>query len=159
MRPDPEHLLPVHEQGPTAEQIGAPANVATLVPTQAPGRLTRKARHYLPQIVQLRAQGYTLEAIQQALAAAGIAVSISTVRREALRPVPIASWAVGDPVIARVAAPAAPASFAVAPAGANPHAASGVMSGFPDACDGKDVAAAFAQSKSTNALTRAKDKS
>jgi hypothetical protein len=129
-------------------------SVTTLLPTQAPGRLTRKARHYLPQIVQLRAQGYTLEAIQQALAAVGVPVSISTVRREAMRPLPIAPLPVAPlwaaPAFVPVP-PATPPPAAPAPCVASP------VAGFPDA-NGKDVAAAYAHSKSTNALTRAKER-
>jgi hypothetical protein len=131
-------------------------NVATLLPTQAPGRLTRKARHYLPQIVQLRAQGYTLEAIQQALAAVGVPVSISTVRREAMRPLPIAPLPVAAPGAAAVSVPVPPAT--PPPAAPAPCAASPVIPGFLDASNGKDVAAAYAHSKSTNALSRAKER-
>ena len=43
---------------------------------QPPGRITRKARDLEADVVQLRAQGYTLEAIRQALAGAGVHVSI-----------------------------------------------------------------------------------
>jgi hypothetical protein len=56
-----------------------------LVPTQSPGRGTRKARDFGSEIVELRAQGYTLDAIRAALANAGIHVTISTVWREANR--------------------------------------------------------------------------
>lgn len=152
MRPDSEHSPPPDEQRPHPERTGAATNVATLLPTQAPGRLTRKARHYFPQIVQLRALGYTLEAIQQALAAVGVPVSLSTVRREAMRPLPIAPPG------------AAPAAFAVAPptpppAAAPSCAAAPAIPGFPDASNGKDVAAAYAHSKSTNALARARERS
>jgi hypothetical protein len=61
---------------------------------QPPGRITRKTRDFEAEIVQLRAQGYTLEAIRQALAGAGVHVSINTVRREAIRhaaPNPVAA--------------------------------------------------------------------
>lgn len=56
-----------------------------LVPPHPPGRLSRKARAFEADIAQLRSQGYTLESIRQALAAAGIQVSLSTVWREASR--------------------------------------------------------------------------
>ena len=75
MRTDSEHSSTKGEQRPRPERTGTATSVATLLPTQVPGRLTRKARHYLTQIVQLRAQGYTLEAIQQALADVGVSVS------------------------------------------------------------------------------------
>jgi len=56
-----------------------------LQPTAPPGRITRKARGYGTEIARLRRQGYTLDAIRQALTDAGIQVSISTVWREARR--------------------------------------------------------------------------
>lgn len=57
----------------------------TLQPRQPPGRASRRARAYTNDIARLHAQGYSLEAIRQALAEAGVAVSCSTVRRELLR--------------------------------------------------------------------------
>ncbi|MBY0236187.1 MAG: hypothetical protein K2W93_14500 [Burkholderiaceae bacterium] len=56
-----------------------------LQPTAPPGRITRKARGFGAEIARLRRQGYTLDAIRQALTDAGIQVSISTVWREARR--------------------------------------------------------------------------
>lgn len=53
-----------------------------LAPTAPPGRVTRKARAFTAEILQLRDQGYTFEAIRAALAEAGVHVSSSTVRRE-----------------------------------------------------------------------------
>jgi len=152
MRTDIEHSLAPGEQRPTGERTGAAiSNIATLLPARVPGRLTRKARHYLPQILQLRARGYTLEAIQRALAAVGVAVSISTVRREAMRPLPPALVpVVSTGTCAQTLATPPPA----APA---PSTALRLTPGFPDS--GKDTAAAFAQSKSSNLLTRAKERS
>jgi hypothetical protein len=56
-----------------------------LVPTDPPGRITRKARAFTAEILRLRDQGYTYEAIRAALANAGVHVSSSTVRREATK--------------------------------------------------------------------------
>lgn len=56
-----------------------------LNPRQPPGRITRKARGYSAEILRLRAEGYTLEAIRLALLDAGISVTVTTVRREANR--------------------------------------------------------------------------
>jgi hypothetical protein len=53
-----------------------------LAPRNPPGRVTRKARAFTAEILQLRDQGYTFEAIRAALADAGVHVSSSTVRRE-----------------------------------------------------------------------------
>ncbi|MEO6277937.1 hypothetical protein [Roseateles sp.] len=146
MRTDTEHSPATGEQRPAVQRAGvAPMGIATLQPTEVPGRLTRKARHYLPQIVGLRAQGYTLEAIQQALAAIGVTVSISTVRREAMRPVPPTQLA---------SAPSqtlAPTQVAAPP----PNGVSPAFLGLP--ASGKDAAATYAQAKSSNPLMRAKE--
>ncbi len=124
-----------------------------LAPMQPPGRITRKARDFEAEIVQLRAQGYTLEAIRQALAGAGVHVSISTVRREANRhaaPNPVAAAGVNAPRVLPApphqtcATAAAPAEVVNKPA-------------MPEQPSGKDLAAAFARSKSTNPLIRAKE--
>lgn len=56
-----------------------------LVPVRPPGPNARKARAYAADILQLRAQGYTFEAIREALAGAGVHVSNSTVQREVAR--------------------------------------------------------------------------
>jgi hypothetical protein len=45
----------------------------------------RRARRYAPQMLALRSQGYTFEAIREALADAGVNVSNSTVQREVAR--------------------------------------------------------------------------
>jgi hypothetical protein len=57
----------------------------SLEPDTAPGLGSRKARAYEQEIARLRASGYTLDAIREALAKAGVVVSISTVWREASR--------------------------------------------------------------------------
>lgn len=57
-----------------------------LVPARPPGRSTRRAGAYAWQIQRLRTEGYTFDAIREALATAGVVVSISTVQREAGRP-------------------------------------------------------------------------
>ena len=56
-----------------------------LMPNQPPGRRTRKALSFADEILRLHALGYTLEAIRQALSAAGVSVSRSTVHREVRR--------------------------------------------------------------------------
>jgi len=56
-----------------------------LVPVRPPGPNARKARAFASEILQLRAQGYTFEAIREALAGAGVQVSNSTVQREVAR--------------------------------------------------------------------------
>ena len=56
-----------------------------LVPTDPPGRSSRKARRFAQDMPALRAQGYTFEAIRRALAAVGVHVSNATVQREVAR--------------------------------------------------------------------------
>lgn len=123
-----------------------------LAPQQPPGRITRKARTFEAEIVQLRAQGYALEAIRQALADAGVSVSISTVRREANR-------RAAPSLIARTDAsplgdvPSSPRGSATdeAPAVVASPAAS------PERPSGKEIAEAFVRTKSANPLIRAKE--
>jgi hypothetical protein len=54
MRTGTEHLPPQGEQRPHPERTGAVTTIATLLPVQAPGRLTHKARRYLRQIIRFR---------------------------------------------------------------------------------------------------------
>lgn len=110
----------------------------TLHPPRPPGRSTRKARAFQAEIGQLRAQGYTFEAIREALAAAGVMVSKSTVQREAARHAPRAAC-----VHPRAAtqAPAAPIDTPVR---------SGLRSG-------KDLAEDFVRRRITNPLLRTRE--
>lgn len=54
-----------------------------LTPEGPPGRAARKAFAFHAEIVRLRARGYTLAAIREALAKAGVQVSLATISREA----------------------------------------------------------------------------
>lgn len=126
-----------------------------LVPLAPPGRITRKARDFEADIVQLRAQGYTLDAIRQALNAAGVHVSISTVRREALRSAAAVAIPTADGVQRQTLAP--PVSTHDRPADGLDAAAAGV-SVPADWRSGKDVAQAYTSSVITNQFVRAKEK-
>ncbi len=126
-----------------------------LVLLAPPGRITRKARDFEADIVQLRAQGYTLDAIRLALDAAGVHVSISTVRREALRsaaavPVPPAEGAMRQ----TLASPVSTHDRSTAAL----DAASPGTSVPADWRSGKDVAQAYTSSVITNQFIRAKEK-
>jgi hypothetical protein len=124
----------------------------TLVPTQPPGRATRKARAFAADIVQLRAQGYTLEAIRSALAAAGVCVSPSTVWREAKRTVPHPE--------ARPTSSGMPDGLATLPLPASTPAAAAAAPPVPfrgDRRSGKEIAEEFMRSQITNPLIRAKE--
>ena len=56
-----------------------------LTPKRPPGRADRKAGAYACEIVWLRAEGYTYEAIREALAEVGIELSECALRREVRR--------------------------------------------------------------------------
>jgi hypothetical protein len=57
-----------------------------LQPSEPPGSRRRKLREVVGEIERLRAEGYTIRAIHQALIDAGVQVSWSAVQREAARP-------------------------------------------------------------------------
>ncbi len=124
-----------------------------LDPTEPPGRATRKARHFEDGIVQLRAQGYTLDAIRRALASVGVQVSISTVRREANRhavsTLKAALGVAAHECLDRVP-PLDPAACAARQAPLTSVAPA-------DGASGKDHAEAFLRSQITNPLLRAKE--
>lgn len=147
------------EHRPQADSTATTAHPTQLIPTQPPGRVTRKARHYVAQIVRLRDQGYTLETIQQALAAVGVQVSISTVRREALRPVPPPSWPVAEPIPSPSPARSPPPSPAPRAADVSARNASSPISSVAGTSSAKDLADAYVRSRSTNPLVRAKEHS
>ena len=124
-----------------------------LVPTHPPGRSTRKARDFETEIAQLRAQGYTFEAIRNALANAGVHVTISTVRREANRA------AVPHPV-----KPATTVTSASVPSAHPMTKTTGVAPAAPvttsvhqERRNGKEVAEVFMRSQITNPLIRSKE--
>ena len=56
-----------------------------LRPTEPPGNSKRKLRAFASEISRLRSEGYTIRAIRQALAGAGVEVGWSTVHREVAR--------------------------------------------------------------------------
>ena len=136
-----------------------------LLPLQPPGRMSRKARGYTQEIAQLRAEGYTLEAIREALAAAGVHVSLSTVWREELRaserahPVTVNPASSSAPPVAPRPAPASGLTSSLATPAA-PSEPPGTSAAAPPAArTGKDIAEAFRRSQSINPFIRAKEKS
>jgi hypothetical protein len=121
-----------------------------LIPERPPGRGTRKARAFAAEIARLRAEGYTCEAIREALAAAGVQVSKSTVQREAARTrsksqTPQAS---GLSVV-RTAPPASVNAVDVAA-----PTDVGVPASLPAPLRGKAIAQTFMQGRITNPLLR-----
>ncbi|WP_428424464.1 hypothetical protein [Methylibium sp.] len=118
-----------------------------LSPKRPPGRSTRKARAFGAEIGQLRAQGYTFEAIREALAEAGVHVSRSTVQREVARHAQ-GPTAVGAAGVFLPLAPARTPAVTEAPA---------ALDGTPARTElrsGKDIAEAFVRDRITNPLLR-----
>lgn len=127
----------------------------TLTPTEAPGRITRKAREYEVAILELRAQGYTLAAICRTLAAAGIHVSPSTVRREANRQPALAqNTSLRLHGVAHTPSPNESPVPAVATAKATTPRP---IAALPPPRSAKDEAEAFVGTLITNPLVRAKE--
>jgi hypothetical protein len=56
-----------------------------LQPSEPPGNAQRKLRSFVAEIARLRAEGYTIRAIHQALKNAGVIVAWATVQREVQR--------------------------------------------------------------------------
>jgi predicted DNA-binding protein (UPF0251 family) len=121
-----------------------------LLPKRPPGRGTRKARSFASEIERLRAEGYTCEAIREALAAAGVQVSKSTVQREAARTrsKSLATQA-SDLSVVRTAPPTSANAVDVAP-----PADFGVPASPPAPLRGKAIAQTFMQGRITNPLLR-----
>lgn len=127
-----------------------------LVPSEPPGRSSRKARRFAPEMRALRAQGYTFEAIRLALASSGVQVSNATVQREVARATKAVSSAQGAGLGVRPdESPSLPTSPQVS-AAPPPTTAPQVSSVEPDMRSGKEIAEAFASSRITNPLARAR---
>ena len=130
-----------------------------LVPTDPPGRSSRKAKRFAQDMRELRAQGYTFEAIRMALAAVGVHVSNATVQREVARatkadsaPKVLASGARPDEVPSALTQSLA---SAIPPSTTAPQSPQ-VLSVQTDMRSGKEIAEAFASSRITNPLARAR---
>ena len=126
-----------------------------LTPKRPPGRSTRKARAFEAEIGLLRAQGYTFEAIREALAEAGVHVSKSTVQREVARHARCLRPGVADGVDTSLGRTSAPAQ---APATLGPPDVSGRPPPRADLRSGKDIAQAFVHDRITNPLLRNRSK-
>ncbi len=130
-----------------------------LIPTDPPGRSSRKARQFAQEMRELRAQGYTFEAIRMALAAVGVHVSNATVQREVARaatsrgvmPAVDSGLRSGNELTEPAPMPstAAPESTTVS----SPALEDAIET---DARSGKEIAEAFASSRITNPLARAR---
>lgn len=119
-----------------------------LQPARQPGRNDRKAASYVEEILRLRAQGYTYEAIREALADVGVVLSITSLRREVVRR-QLQPGSLGRERIA-----------AVAPTSAGQSSLSmSTRSSSPGAPSGRQIAEAFFDAHPSNPLLRATDKS
>lgn len=125
-----------------------------LLPMRPAGSIARKAASFESEILELRARGYTFEAIREALAQAGVLVSNSTVQREAAKASRGAAPSVG--ASRSLSAPASPSPTYIAQPG--PESA-------PDAPawnlpshwrSGEEVADAFVEGCVTNRFLRSK---
>ena len=130
-----------------------------LVPSEPPGRSSRKARRFAPEMRALRAQGYTFEAIRLALASSGVHVSNATVQREVARASKAASNAqcLGSGERPDEVPPALTHLLGSAPTSPT-HAPQSpqVASVQTDMRSGKEIAEAFASSRITNPLALAR---
>jgi hypothetical protein len=126
-----------------------PIDATALKPRCLPGRRTRKARAFEAEIARLRAEGYTFEAIRDALAVAGVQVGLTTVKREAARrrTVPQA-----PEVTALPSRPACPDASPPEPRPDAPSPAPAASPSSPDLRSGKEIAADFMRTRITNPL-------
>jgi hypothetical protein len=117
-----------------------------LTPTRPPGRPNRKALCYAAEIIRLRREGYTCEAIRRALLDAGLAVSLATVKREASRQ---SKPSTSTFSAAKLTPTLPPREIAGAPSSATlPFA--------DDPRSSKEIAAAFVAGRTTNPLLRSR---
>jgi hypothetical protein len=144
---EPVNLEPQPTTVSSLQRRGEPIK---LVPSTPPGRSTAKARAFAHDIHTLRAQGFTFEAIRQALASAGVHVSNTTVQREAAR--------------ALRGAASRPAAAKLQPGNAPPPPSPGAVQASDLAADrpglrndGRQLAESFMRQQITNPLLRAKE--
>ncbi len=119
----------------------------SLNPADPPGHLNRKALRYAREIVRLRREGYTCEAIRRALFDAGLRVSLSTVKREAARRL-MSAQTLRLEHGSEFAAAVSPPAISV------PALSSAAFAGDPRS--GKDIAAAWMKDRITNPLLRSR---
>lgn len=131
-----------------------------LVPDMPPGRCTRKALPFAEEIHRLYATGYTLEAIRQALSAAGVTVSRSTVHREVVRARRQPAVTPSEEAARRelnVATPEPKERGAPASPGPSPSPGMPGQNSFANGPRGEDVAKAFMSTQVTNTFMRQKE--
>jgi hypothetical protein len=117
-----------------------------LNPKRLVGRPNRKALAFESEIARLRLEGYSCEAIWDALLDAGLALSLSSVKREVAR---LAHRAAATAKSIAANPMTQPPAFA---ATSSPAPASPAKPSLP----GKEVAAAWMKDRITNPLLRAR---
>jgi hypothetical protein len=117
-----------------------------LNPKRPVGRPNRKALPYESEIARLRLEGYSCEAIWEALLEVGLTLSRSSVKREVARLAHRAPAASKSVVASPMTQPPAPAATSA------PSAMSPAKPSLP----GKEVAAAWMKDRITNPLLRAR---
>lgn len=128
----------------------------TLELSEPPGRPNRKARGHINDIARLRQRGYSLEAIRRALANAGIAVSKSTVHREATKALAnqqTPAQSRDEPTPSMVQLPSRDI-LAARPATSDTEDEQLVQRMLDAHCNGKEFAEAFMRSRISNPLFR-----
>ena len=126
--------------------------ILELHPRRPPGRIDRKAAVYASEIARLRSDGYTYEAIREALADVGVELSTSALRREVRR---LRKHHVGTPLVPQwvpQSLPRTPAnSMSTAPL--TPV----VPRPAPAGSSGHDIAEAFFSAHPSNPLLRTQE--
>ncbi len=117
-----------------------------LDPKRPPGRSTRKALAFASEIARLHIDGYSCEAIRQALEEAGLTVSRSTVIREVVR-------------VSKDGSPRLEAKHVSPPATGSPSVRATASAALPPSSDwrsGKEIATAWMKDRITNPLLRSR---
>jgi hypothetical protein len=129
-----------------------------LVPRRHPGRADRKAAAFAAEVIRLRAEGYTYEAIREALADVGVELSTSTLRREVRRlPKRVTAGhpeASLNPVNVGQAPPKASKSAVATDTESKTHASSAGPSYVGDPRKGRAIAESFMNGRVSNPLVR-----
>ena len=121
-----------------------------LQPKRPPGRVDRKAAAYAAEIVRLRAEGYTYEAIREALAEVGIELSECALRREVRRHERRTIGASPD-ALPPSRGPATPSLSVTRPLATGPPSATNAT--------GREIAEAFFNANPSNPLLQTKERS
>ncbi len=129
-----------------------------LTPKLPPGRANRKALAYTAEIQRLRASGYSFEAIRLTLLDAGLAVSRTTVKREAAKRPTVTHSARERSTPDPIAKAAPPALAALSVSGEPASAPPSPVTFAGDTRSGKEIAEAFMQGRITNPLMQQKDR-